>query len=67
LKAKTKDLFTQAIQEYKSKEFTQALDAFKEVVDINPSDMASLQYIQRCQKFIDLGFPDDWDGIEIYN
>ncbi|MBE9484395.1 MAG: adenylate/guanylate cyclase domain-containing protein, partial [Bacteroidetes bacterium] len=36
LKAKTKDLFTQAIQAYKSKEFTQALDAFKEVVDINP-------------------------------
>ena len=67
LKAKTKDLFTQAIQAYKSKEFTQALDAFKEVVDINPSDMASLQYIQRCQKFIDLGFPDDWDGIESYN
>ncbi|MCK5766383.1 MAG: adenylate/guanylate cyclase domain-containing protein [Bacteroidales bacterium] len=67
LKAKTKDLFTQAIQAYKSKEFTQALDAFKEVVDINPFDMASLQYIQRCQKFIDLGFPDDWDGIESYN
>ncbi|MBE9485267.1 MAG: hypothetical protein IMY74_10500, partial [Bacteroidetes bacterium] len=57
----------QAIQAYKSKEFTQALDAFKEVVDINPFDMASLQYIQRCQKFIDLGFPDDWDGIESYN
>ncbi|RLD31099.1 MAG: hypothetical protein DRI83_12965, partial [Bacteroidetes bacterium] len=67
LKAKTKDLFTQAIQAYKSKEFSQALDAFKEVVDINPFDMASLQYIQRCQKFIDLGFPDDWDGIESYN
>ena len=67
LKAKTKDLFTQAIHAYKSKEFSQALDAFKEVVDINPFDMASLQYIQRCQKFIDLGFPDDWDGIESYN
>ena len=67
LKAKTKDLFTQAIQAYKSKEFSQALDAFKEVVDINPFDMASLQYIQRCRKFIDLGFPDDWDGIESYN
>ncbi|MCK4569283.1 MAG: adenylate/guanylate cyclase domain-containing protein [Bacteroidales bacterium] len=67
LKAETKDLFTTAMQAYKNKEFTQALDAFKQVVDANPSDKAAIQYILRCQKFIDLGFPDDWDGIEIYN
>ena len=42
----------------------EAIKLFLEVQEINPEDLAAALYIQRCQKFIELGFPDDWDGIE---
>jgi two-component system sensor histidine kinase ChiS len=64
LKTESKDNFTKALQLYKNKDFQKALEEFKKVVNTNPYDQAALQYIGRCQKFIDLGFPDDWDGIE---
>jgi two-component system sensor histidine kinase ChiS len=67
LKTKSKETFTKALQLYKNKDFHKALTEFKNVVNINPYDQAALQYIGRCQKFIDLGFPDDWDGIERFN
>lgn len=67
LKNKTKNQFNQAIQHYKSKEFQEALKLFTEVQDINPEDQAAALYMKRCQKFIDLGFPDDWDGVERFN
>ncbi len=67
LKNKTKNQFNQAIQHYKSKEFQEALMLFTEVQDINPEDQAAALYMKRCQKFIDLGFPDDWDGVERFN
>ena len=67
LKDKSKDLFVEALGLYKNKEFKQALDSFKKVVKINPFDQAAMEYISRCQKFIDLGFPDDWDGSERFN
>lgn len=67
LKIKSKDLFVQAIQNYRNKEFQTALKQFKQVAKINPMDQASLLYIGRCQKFIDIGIPDDWDGIERFS
>jgi Flp pilus assembly protein TadD len=67
LKTKSKDLFVQAIQNYRNKEFQTALKQFKQVAKINPMDQAALLYIGRCQKFIDIGIPDDWDGIERFS
>ncbi len=67
LKIKSKDLFVQAIQNYRDKEFQTALKQFKQVAKINPMDQTALLYIGRCQKFIDIGIPDDWDGIERFS
>lgn len=67
LKNQTKDLFNQAIQHYKNKEFTEALKNFTEVQEINQEDQAAALYMKRCQKFIELGFPEDWDGVERFN
>ncbi|MDT8394395.1 MAG: adenylate/guanylate cyclase domain-containing protein [Bacteroidales bacterium] len=64
MKSKSKDLFVQALQHYKNKEFKIAMEKFKNVVSINPYDHAALLYTGRCQKYIDHGFPNDWDGIE---
>ncbi len=67
LKTKTKEDFNRAIQLYKNKDFHKALEFFLKVTDVNPGDQAARLYISRCEKFIELGFPDDWDGIERYN
>ncbi|NQT76489.1 MAG: adenylate/guanylate cyclase domain-containing protein [Bacteroidetes bacterium] len=67
LKIKSKDLFVQAIQNYRNKEFQEAIKQFKQVAKINPTDQAALLYIGRCQKFIDAGVPDDWDGVERFS
>ena len=64
MKDKSKKTFILALQQYKNKEFKEAMKNFKKVVKINPFDQAAMLYVGRCQKFIDLGFPDDWDGIE---
>ena len=67
LKDKTKESFNKAIQHYKNKDFNKALKLFKEIREVNQADQATQLYIDRCQKFIDLGFPDDWDGVESFN
>ncbi len=67
LKNETKELFADALKAYKSKAFQPAMDAFKEVLEINPADRTSQVYIERCRNFIAHGCPEDWDGIEQYN
>ena len=64
LKLQTKEEFSKAIQYYKDKKFQEAMELFLEIIKINPNDLAAQNYLERCRKFIDLGFPDDWDGIE---
>ena len=64
MKDKSKAIFVEALQKYKNKEFIEALKAFNMVVKINPSDKAAMLYISRCQKYIDHGAPENWDGIE---
>ncbi|MEN8225430.1 MAG: adenylate/guanylate cyclase domain-containing protein [Bacteroidota bacterium] len=66
MKDKSNDVFVQALQQYKNKEFTEALKSFNRVVKLNPFDQAATMYAKRCQKFIDHGVPDNWDGIERY-
>ncbi len=64
LKLKTKEEFSKALQFYKDKKFQEAMELFLEIIEINPNDLAAHRYLDRCKKFIELGFPDDWDGIE---
>jgi len=67
LKDASKEFFVEGLEAYKNKDFQQALKLFKKTIKTNPFDQAAMQYVGRCQKFIDLGVPDDWDGIESYN
>ena len=67
LKVKTKGNFNQGIQHYKNLEFKKARELFKEVCEVNPGDVASRLYIDRCSNFLKHGVPNDWDGIEKYN
>ncbi len=67
LKLKTKEDFAGGVNLYKSREFKEALVAFKKVSKINPYDQTAELYITRCKNFITHGVPDDWDGIQAIN
>ncbi len=64
LKIKSKPTFSKAIQFFKDRKFEEAIKAFKEVYKINPGDLATIRYIERCERLIEIGSPKDWDGIE---
>jgi len=64
LKLKTKNRFAEGINLYKSKKIKEALDVFTEVTSLNQHDTTAVLYVSRCNKLLDHGVPDDWDGIE---
>ncbi|RLD56751.1 MAG: hypothetical protein DRJ05_10825, partial [Bacteroidetes bacterium] len=64
LKLETKQDFSDAIKFYKSKEFERAAKLFTKIYELNKHDKAASVYIERCNKFIKHGVPENWDGIE---
>ncbi|HEY9836254.1 MAG TPA: hypothetical protein V6D27_05105, partial [Vampirovibrionales bacterium] len=64
LKNKTLANFEMAIAAYKEGNFETSQTLFQQIVTLNPSDRAALLYLQRCEKYIQQGVPQDWAGIE---
>ena len=64
LKIDTKPDFGKGLQLYKSKQFDEALDLFRNVIGKNPDDHAAELYIARCRNILEFGIPEDWDGVE---
>ena len=65
LKLQTKDIFAEAINLYKSREFSKAKEGFESIIEVNQKDKAAKTYLKRCKAFIESGVPDEWDGITI--
>jgi len=54
--------FEAAVAEFQDCRFKQALERFETLATENPEDIAVSIYRERCQRFIDQGIPEDWDG-----
>lgn len=67
LKMKTKQVFAEGINFYKTGNFKEAHSSFSEVYSKNQHDTTAKLYISRCNRFLEHGVPDDWDGIERIN
>lgn len=65
-KIETISLFKQGLQHYRNKEMDKALEVFLRIEKESPEDMTTKLYIGRCQNFIEIGLPEDWDGTEIF-
>jgi adenylate cyclase len=63
LKIKTTDLFKQGVEVLQEKGCNKALELFNEILTINPDDKAAMLYRDRCNYFIEHGFPEDWCGV----
>jgi len=67
LKIETRDLYNKAIQHYKKKEFVESLNIFRKINSINPQDRVIRLYMDRCDRFIKMGVPEHWDGVESFD
>ena len=67
LKTGTKEKYNKAVQHYKKKEFRESLEIFREIESVNPYDHVIKLYIGRCERFIDKGVPEHWDGVESFD
>lgn len=67
LKIKTKDIFVKAVDLYRNKNFQKANDLFTELNTVNPDDFAVALYKERCERMLEKGIPEDWDGISVIN
>lgn len=63
-KHRTKDLYARAMNAYQQGDMHAALQLFTAVRELLPLDRATANYIDRCQKYISDGMPEDWDGVE---
>ncbi len=64
LKIKTKPGFNKGLIHYYAKEFVEAAQFFKKVLNLNPKDATAKLYLERSAQFMTQGVPDDWQGIE---
>lgn len=64
MKMKTSDDFKQGLTYYHQKQFVQATNCFKQILQNYADDKAAQIYLERCEHFQKDGIPDNWDGIE---
>ncbi|MDM8559837.1 AAA family ATPase [Candidatus Parabeggiatoa sp. HSG14] len=63
LKLETQGYFEKGIRRYQSKNFVDAKSHFDEVLNKNPNDKAATFYVQRIDRLLTSGVPDNWDGV----
>ncbi|MBP7553261.1 MAG: adenylate/guanylate cyclase domain-containing protein [Spirochaetes bacterium] len=64
LKLSLKSNYETAFLLYKEKRFSDALNIYKEILSINPSDKAINLFIDRCKRNIVNGVCENWYGVE---
>lgn len=57
--------FEQGLRYYYDRAFAPAIEAFGQVLEINPEDKAALHYYQKATTFLQIGVPDNWSGVEL--
>ena len=60
---KSVEVFHQGLDLYLEREFSRAIELFKEAGRLNPEDKAPDVFIERCQKFIKEPPASDWSGV----
>ncbi|MDZ7681241.1 MAG: adenylate/guanylate cyclase domain-containing protein [Fodinibius sp.] len=60
---KAADIYQQALQLYYDRQWDNAIEQFRKVMELLPEDGPSQTYIKRCKQFKDEPPDDDWDGV----
>jgi class 3 adenylate cyclase/HAMP domain-containing protein len=61
-KLETKQAFEDAVAAFQNQRFEEALQRFSELGGRQEDDRAVAIYRERCEQFIEMGIPENWDG-----
>jgi class 3 adenylate cyclase len=61
-KLETKLAFEEAVSAFQNQRFEEALRRFSEISSRQEDDRAVAIYRERCEQFIEMGIPENWDG-----
>lgn len=61
-KLETKQAFEEAVNAFQNQRFEEALQRFSELSSRQGDDRAVAIYRERCEQFIEMGIPENWDG-----
>ena len=64
LKQKTDPDFQLGISQYRDKKFEMASATFQKVSNENPEDKAAKVYLERCEKILEEGLPEEWEATQ---
>jgi len=64
LKAQTRSTFEQGIQHYFNRQFGQSAECFKQVLEVQESDVAAQYYLDKSVGYLVDGVTDNWSGVE---
>ena len=62
-----RDVYEQALGEYFSRAFAEALRLFAELASEDPADKASALMAARCRELVSERLPSNWDGVFAHN
>jgi len=57
--------FTAGLAAYRQRAWKEAIEAFEQALAVRPDDGPSHTYLKRCQAYLAVPPPDDWDGVFI--
>jgi class 3 adenylate cyclase len=63
LHEKHADAFHRAIESFRSGDFTSAQAQFETILSDDPDDGVARIYSRRCQRLVEKGIPENWEGI----
>lgn len=65
-KARTADVFAEALQHYLIRSFDRAISMFRQVLAENPSDGPAAFFLNRSTQYLTQGIPTDWSGTALF-
>ena len=57
------DIFHEGYENYKTRNWERAKSYFNQALAIDRTDGPSKAYLKRCDQFLTVAPPDDWDGV----
>jgi len=55
--------FQEGIKLYRQRRWVDAIGSFEKLLNIDPNDMPSQEYLRRCIEYVHSQPPPDWDGV----
>jgi class 3 adenylate cyclase len=62
-KQKTLSLFNEGIENYLNSSFSNSVQAFESLTEINPGDLTAAFFLNNAKNFLQKGIPENWNGI----